>query len=192
MVQKFIRGKAGGIVLTGAIIAALAYGASQLELGSRIKKAAFDTGSAGGDVITQPIAGIVSSLTSGLEDIKSKIPNFLDTTGTIGADFQEFVTGNRNAIGTFIDGTPEEKSDSRTTSRSSGRLDVSDLLTEDSVLARLVNQTKAQGSGFNNGRGTQRDTSRNGFGGFGSAAAQESELQRLIAENASKFGEFFK
>ena len=107
MVSKFLRGKSTEIVVTGLIIAGLVFAATKLNLGKQIKEGAFGFGSSAGDVLTSPLTGLVSSLTQGLNDLQSTIPNFLETTGSIGADFQEFVTGNRNAIGTFFDDTPE-------------------------------------------------------------------------------------
>ena len=187
MVNKFIRGKATQIVITGVVIGGLAYGASRLELGSKIKKAAFDTGSSGGDVITQPIAGIVSSLTKGLEDIKSTIPNFLDTTGVIGADFQEFFTGNRDAIEDFFDG------EQRPSERPSIAPTIQNRLSDKGIADSIKNAIATNSSkGLTNSRGTSRDTSDRGFGNFGSAEAQETAFQKTLRENMKKFPEWFK
>ena len=192
MVQKFIRGKAGGIVLTGGIIAGLSLAASHFKLGTIIKKAALDTGKSGGDIITQPIAGLVESLTSGLENIKSTIPNFLETTGTIGADFQEFATGNRNAIGTFFDGTPEETSNDRPAARPAARvpaLDLSNLFEEAAIRTRIVTGDNARTrEGSRNSSGTLRAINTS----FKSGAEAESALQKAIAESAKLFPQFFK
>ena len=107
MVSKFLRGKSIELLVTGAIVVGAVYGLTKIRAGEQIKAGAFGLGSTAGDVLTQPFAGLVTSLTKGLNDLQSTIPNFLETTGSIGADFQEFVTGNRNAIGTFFDDTPE-------------------------------------------------------------------------------------
>ena len=107
MVSKFLRGKSIELLVTGAIVVGAVYGLTKIRAGEQIKAGAFGLGSTAGDVLTQPFAGLVTSLTKGLNDLQSTIPNFLETTGSIGADFQEFATGNRNAIGTFFDGTPE-------------------------------------------------------------------------------------
>ena len=99
-----LRGRGANILLTGGLLVGGIIVAQRLQLGERLGEGAFGLGRAGGNIVSQPIAGIVSGLTDGLNAIKDSIPNFLDIGGTLGADFQEFVTGNRDAIGDFFSG----------------------------------------------------------------------------------------
>lgn len=191
MVNRFIRSKATGIVITGAVIAGLAVLADRFDLGSRIKQAAFATGQAGGDVITQPIAGLTNTLTSGINNIRLEAQKLFEGLATAGADVQEGFTGNRDAIGDFfgfgnnngeqapaLEGFADQTPSVRTTP-----LRISDILNPQSG-QRLFSPGGTQRRRTDTGGGTA-------FGGFSTFKAQEEALEKAFAESKARFPQFF-
>jgi len=63
----------------------------------------------------------------------------------------------------------------------------------DSAISNRLEQTVLANSaaGRTNSRGTSRDTSKGGYGGFGSPEAQESALRQAIEESKAEYSKYF-
>jgi len=97
------------VVLAGVVIGGAVYAADKLNLGTRVSDGANQLGQAGGNAITQPIAGLVDSLTKGIRDIQLNTQGLFEGLGSAGADVQEAFTGNRDAIKDFFDGNERQE-----------------------------------------------------------------------------------
>lgn len=187
----FLRGTAGKVVLTGGVIGGLYLVSTHFQLGTRLKQAAFATGQAGGDVITQPIAGLTEALAGGINNIRLEAQKLFGNLGAAGADVQEAFTGNRDAIKDFFDGG-SERQDERPPSRDSSakpQLDISDTFSDIAIRTRIINADAAlTPQGYTNDSGTLRAINSP----FKSGAEQENALQKAIADAAKLFPEYFK
>lgn len=193
MVQKRIRRAAIGVGVTAGVLLGTAIIFKKFNIGDQIISALGGFGKTAGMSITEPIRGLIEGVQVG------------------GADIQEQVTGNRNAIGNWWDGVSSlfsnatsgggsiiteafgdmtdvlnelDRQQARPTSTAK-QTDISLSLSKifsDSAISNRLEQTVLANSaaGRTNSRGTSRDTSAGGFGGFGSAAAQESALRQEI------------
>jgi len=113
MVGIPLKGTVVKIVAAGVIIGGAVYAADKLNLGTKVAFGANELGLAAGNTITQPIAGLTSALTKGIEDIRLNTQGLFDGLGKAGADVQEAFTGNRDAIEDFFGGgeRPEFRAD---------------------------------------------------------------------------------
>ena len=190
MVQKRIRRTAIGVGVTAGVILGTAIIFKKFNLGNQIVSALGGFGRTAGLSITEPIRGLIEGVQVG------------------GADIQQQVTGNRDAIGDWWSGVVSSFSGGGGSIITEAYGDMSSVLTEldrlqarptstakqtdistslskifsDSAISnRLENTVLANSAaGRTNSRGTSRDTSAGGFGGYGSAAAQESALRQEI------------
>lgn len=95
-ISRKVRGYAFGIGITVVIIGGLAYLLAKTDAGGIIIKSLKGFGDNVGQSIVAPFTGLVSGVTTGAKELTQ-------VSATQGADFQEFVTGNRNAIKDFFD-----------------------------------------------------------------------------------------
>jgi len=204
MVQKRIRRAAIGVGVTAGVLLGTAIIFKKFNIGNQIISALGGFGKTAGMSITEPIRGLIEGVQVG------------------GADIQEQVTGNRNAIGDWFSGVSNLFSSE---SGGGGSIipqafgDMTDVLKEldrqqarpittakqtdislslskifsDSAISNRLEQTVLANSaaGRTNSRGTTRDTSRGGFGGYGSAESQETELRKAIEESKAKYSQYF-
>ena len=203
MVQKRIRRAAIGVGVTAGVLLGTAIIFKKFNIGDQIISALGGFGKTAGMSITEPIRGLIEGVQVG------------------GADIQEQVTGNRNAIGDWFSGVSNlfssesgggsiipqafgdmtdvlnelDRQQARPTSTAK-QTDISLSLSKifsDSAISNRLEQTVLANSaaGRTNSRGTSRDTSQGGFGGFGSAASQESALRQAIEESKAKYSQYF-
>ena len=176
------------ILLGGGVVAGAAILADKANLGTAFSQGANELGKAGGNALTQPIAGLVESLSLGVTKISEDTRKLWESFGSAGADVQGAFTGNRDAIKDFFDGNNE-----RPTQRPSVEKTYSKRLSDKGIATSIQRAISANSSkGSTNSRGTSRDTSVKGFGGFGSAISQETSLQKLLRQNMEKYPEWFK
>jgi len=200
MVQKRIRRTAIGVGVTAGVLLGTAIIFKKFNIGNQIISALGGFGKTAGMSITEPIRGLIEGVQIG------------------GADIQEQVTGNRDAIGDWFSGVlssfsgggsviPQaygdmtdvlnelDRQQARPTSTAK-QTDISLSLSKifsDSAISNRLEQTVLANSaaGRTNSRGTTRDTSAGGFGGFGSAEAQETALRKTIEESKAKYPQYF-
>jgi len=106
MVAKKIRNTAIKVVVAGGIIAGVAILADKADLGSRIIQSAKDLGATLGKTITGIPQGIIAGTSEGAGDLGNSALK-------AGADFQEFVGGDRDFLGKLFEGLfngPQEAS----------------------------------------------------------------------------------
>lgn len=96
MVNKFIRNKAIGIGVTAGVIMFVAYALKKSNAGDSIMKSLSGLGQNVGEGITKPFTGILEGLSIGGDQLNKQ-------AAKTGADFQEAITGNRNAIKDFFE-----------------------------------------------------------------------------------------
>lgn len=94
---KRTRNAAVKLLVAGGVIVGVIFVADKTNLGTRIINGAKGLGETIGKTVTGLPAGIISGGAQGAGELGN-------TAATAGADFQEFVTGNRNAIGDFFAG----------------------------------------------------------------------------------------
>jgi len=87
MVQKRIRKFTIGLGVTAAVILLAAFALRRVDAAGQIKQAAFGLGQTTGQALTLPFAGLIQGISQGTGQITS-------IGGTVGADFQQFITGN--------------------------------------------------------------------------------------------------
>ena len=189
MVQKRIRRTAIGVGVTAGVILGTAIIFKKFNIGDQIISALGGFGKAAGMSITEPIRGLIEGVQVG------------------GADIQQQVTGNRDAIGDWFSGVlssfsgggnliPEAYGDMNSVLTQLDRMQarptstakqtdisssLSKIFSDSAISNRLENTVLANtAAGRTNSRGTTRDTSAGGFGGYGSAAAQETALRQEI------------
>lgn len=204
MVQKRIRRTAIGVGVTAGILLGTAIIFKKFNIGNQVIAALGGFGKTAGMSITEPIRGLIEGVQTG------------------GADIQEQVTGNRNAIGNWWESVIDwgsnlssgggsiiptafgdmtnvlnelDRQQARPTSTGQ-KTDISLSLSKifsDSAISNRLEQTVLANSaaGRTNSRGTSRDTSKGGFGGYGSAAAQEIALRKAIEESKAKNSKYF-
>ena len=181
-----LSGLATKILLGGGVVLGVSYLADKANLGTAFAQGANELGKAGGVVLTEPIAGLTESLAGGINKISDDAKKLFESLGSAGADVQGAFTGNRDAIKDFFEGNNE-----RPKERESA-FDVSKRLSDEGITSSIKRAISANSStGYTNSRGTSRDTSREGYGGYGSAEAQETAFQKTLRENMAKYSEWF-
>jgi hypothetical protein len=200
MVQKRIRRTAIGVGVTAGVLLGTAIIFKKFNIGNQIISALGGFGKTAGMSITEPIRGLIEGVQIG------------------GADIQEQVTGNRDAIGDWFSGVlssfsgggsviPQAYGDmtdvlneldrqqarpTSTAKQTDISLSLSKIFSDSAISNRLENTVLANSAaGRTNSRGTTRDTSAGGFGGFGSAEAQETALRKTIEESKAKYPQYF-
>jgi len=200
MVQKRIRRAAIGVGVTAGVLLGTAIIFKKFNIGDQIISALGGFGKTAGMSITEPIRGLIEGVQIG------------------GADIQEQVTGNRDAIGDWFSGVlssfsgggsviPQAYGDmtdvlneldrqqarpTSTAKQTDISLSLSKIFSDSAISNRLENTVLANSAaGRTNSRGTTRDTSAGGFGGFGSAEAQETALRKTIEESKAKYPQYF-
>lgn len=191
MVSRFIRGKAGSILLTGAIIAGLVVVADKFNLGTRVAFGARSVGQAAGQTITQPIAGLTETLTSGIDDIAKQAQGLFGSLASAGADVQGAFTGDRNAIGNFFNQPPNETIQDKRIPIPKGVVDLSKLFSPRQIERRL--NIGRENQSIVNPRLREEFFTRTGLTAesFSDPAKRESLLQKTIGEQIKKFPQFF-
>lgn len=111
-ISRRVRSTAFGVGITVVIIGGLAYVLSRTKAGDTIIASLRGFGSNVGQSIVAPFTGLVTGVTTGAKELTQ-------VAATQGADFQEFVTGNRNAIKDYFEGNNEDKNRSDKTSQTS-------------------------------------------------------------------------
>ena len=174
------------------LLAGSAAVADRFNLGTRVSQAARSVGQASGSALTQPFVGLVENLNAGLSELFESTGALGGNLGSAGADFQEFFTGNRNAIGDFLGGEVERD---RAQPPQESILDLNRIFSQAAIRTRTA-FTESQKDRFTatNPRqiAQQGGVATGEFGGFGTAQAQETALQRAIRESAERFPQFFR
>jgi len=205
VVQKKIRSTAIGVGVTAGVLLGAAIIFKKFNVGSQILDSLKGFGVTAGKGVLAPIEGLVEGVQVG------------------GADLQEQVTGNRDAIGDWWNGVndwisgssggiiPEAAGDSfdwknilgdidkvqarptsaRSRTENQTSLSLSNIFSDKSIQDRLTGAIQANTGGRTNSRGTSRDTSKSGYGGYGSADKQETELRKAIEESKKKYSQYF-
>lgn len=208
MVQKRIRKATIGVGITAGVILGTAIIFKKFNIGSQIIDSLRGFGKTAGLAVTTPISGLIQGVSEGAGEVAQ-------SAGTAGADFQETITGNRNAIGDWwasvtsgggsiptaeafgIDSILKDldSMQARPTSRNTQSdisLSLSSIFSNESITSRLEKTFLANtDQGYTNQRGTSRDKSKGGFGGFGSAESQEIALRKAIDETKAKYPQYF-
>lgn len=213
MIQKKIRSTAIGIGITGGVILGMAYILKRTNAGENIIKSLQGLGQTVGLGITKPFTGILEGITQGGGELQNQAM-------TTGADFQEAITGNRNAISDFFSGGSGGSGGSSVIPQAFGNTIDEFLGSLDKIQARPTNignranrpnvretslnlsnifSDSAVASRLNktivgSEQGRYRDNStgkRSDFGGYGTASNQEIALRKAIEESKLKYPEWF-
>jgi len=204
LVQKRIRRTAIGVGVTAGILLGTAIIFKKFNIGGQVLDSLRGFGVTAGKGVLAPITGLVEGVQVG------------------GADLQEQVTGNRDAIGNWWESVIDwgsnlssgggsiipsafgdmtnvlnelDRQQARPTSTGQ-KTDISLSLSKifsDSAISNRLEQIELGNSatGRKNSRGTSRDTSKGGYGGYGSAEKQEIEFRKAIEESKKKYGKYF-
>lgn len=207
VVQKKIRSAAMGVGVTAGVLLGVAIIFKKFNLGGQVLDSLKGFGVTAGKGVLAPITGLVEGVQVG------------------GADLQEQVTGNRNAIGNWWNGVIDEWNNigsggsiipevegslfdwkgilgdidkqqarpttTRTRKENQTSLSLSNVFSDKSIQDRLTRAIQANTGGRTTSRGTSRDTSKGGYGGYGSAEKQEIELRKAIEESKKEYAEYF-
>lgn len=188
-----VLGVGGGI----AVLLLAGYVLSKSDAGKKILGSVKGAGDFTGQALSLPFAGIVEGLNKGLSQLFENTGALGKNLGTAGADFQEFFTGNRNAIGDFFSGNQEQSSPIQISQGIKEAFEQS----ANTVKKQIANGTSSFGVSSTKpitvtedliNIGVTGEPTTSEFGGFGTAENQQNALERLIQQNAAKYPQYFK
>lgn len=181
---KRVRGAAVGIGVTIGFLALLAIAAKKTNVGDFLQSSLRGFGQNVGEGITAPFTGIVEGVTLGAS-------NLGESAASLSEGFQRSVSktlGFGDKVFSELNPTGEDTS----VQPGKTQLDLSKFFSNTAISNRIAQTTKASaGTGKPLEIGGTRFGEGFEFGGFGSAEAQETALQKAIRESAEQFPQFF-